>query len=312
MSSPQIVVTTFLLSLLVITGCWAWGVRHGNDLSPIDGYYGVASLLHGGVTYALWEPRTTRGAILAILAGMWALGLGQSLLRRWLRHRSEGGEARYRLCAEMVGAGDGLVDDRGFWWKTYLTLAAPQAVLISILNLPLQYGIMIREESLEPINLLGFALIAAGGAMEIASNLQLEIFKRRGAGRTLMTGLWSWCRHPNYFGHALVFFGFFIVTLSHPRLWWTGLSPIAIVLVLRYVTGVPFTDRLMREKRRGDPSYLEYVAATPSFVPLPAPLRRVWADTPGRASQRGAERTALVEQMLQRIGRRSRQSAESP
>jgi steroid 5-alpha reductase family enzyme len=89
-----------------------------------------------------------------------------------------------------------------------------------------------------------------------------------------MTGLFAWSRHPNYFGNVLVYLGCFVVAVSDPALWWTVVSPIAILIVLRFVLGVRMTDELMLAKRSDDDAYLRYVATTPSFVPVPPRLYR--------------------------------------
>ena len=90
-----------------------------------------------------------------------------------------------------------------------------------------------------------------------------------------MSGWWYWSRHPNYFGNTLVYAGCFLVALSDPSRWWTVVSPIVILIVLRFVLGVRMTDDLMLEKRKDDPTYLRYVNDTPAFLPLPPPLRQI-------------------------------------
>jgi len=92
----DIVLVTFVISLGAVTACWLYGLRHNNDLSLIDGYYGFASFIHAGLTYALWSHRSARGVLLTVLICLWALGFGQGLARRWYAHRGEGGDARYR------------------------------------------------------------------------------------------------------------------------------------------------------------------------------------------------------------------------
>ena len=286
MSRFDIIGVTFVVSLVAVTLCWLYGLRHHNDLSIIDGYYGLASLFHAGLTYLLWEGRTARGLIMTVLACAWAIGFGQALARRWYRHRNSGGDNRYRDAARTLGMGDGVTDSRGFAWKSYF-LAWPQAVLIGLLNLPIQLAIMSDAGGLKPLDLLGFAVLAAGGTIEVTANRQLELFKRsdRTPGSTLMTGLWAWSRHPNYFGNVCVYTGAAIVAVSDPGLWWTFVSPVVILVTLRWGflgTGVHGTDKLMLQKRAGDPAYLDYVARTSAFVPRP----------PRRRAERGAHQPA--------------------
>lgn len=272
MSRIGIVQLTFLFSMMAVTACWLYGLRHHNDLSIIDGYYGMASLFHASLTYLLWGERTARGLLMTALVCAWAIGFGQALARRWYRHRNDGGDNRYRAAAKTLGMGDGVTDDRGFRWKSYF-LAWPQAVLIAVLNLPIQLAIMSDGESIGPLEWLGFAVLATGGTIEVVANRQLELFKRANhqPGRTLMTGLWAWSRHPNYFGNVCVYTGAAIVAAaSDATLWWVFASPVVILITLRWGflgTGVHGTDKLMLAKRAGDPVYLNYVASTPAFVP---------------------------------------------
>jgi steroid 5-alpha reductase family enzyme len=265
-SRLDILLLTFLVSLTAVTACWLYGMRHGHDLSLIDGYYGFASLVHAGLTYLLWPHRTTRGLLLTILVSLWAIGFGQALARRWFAHRGQGGDVRYREAARTLGM------EHGFWWKSY-GLAAPQALLIALLNLPIQLGIMSDAGGLRLTDFLGFAVIAAGAIIEVTANRQLELYKRSARpGGTLMTGLWAWFRHPNYFGNFTVYLGSVIAASSEPHLWWTVVSPLTILVVLRWGflgTGVSGTDRLMLAKRADDPVYLDYVRRTPAFVPRP-------------------------------------------
>ena len=265
MSRFDIVVVTFLISLMAVTACWLYGVRHQQDLSLIDGYYGFASCIHAGLTYAIWSHHSTRGLLLTVLICLWALGFGQGLARRWYAHRGQGGDIRYRTAAETLG-----MNGQGFAWKSY-GLAGPQAVLIAVLNLPIQLAIMSDAGALKPLDLVGFVVVAAGGTIEVAANRQLEVFKRTARpGSTLMTGLWAWSRHPNYFGNLCVYAGAAIVAVSDPGLWWTFVSPVIILVTLRWGfigTGVSGTDKLMLQKRAGDPVYLDYLARTPAFFP---------------------------------------------
>jgi steroid 5-alpha reductase family enzyme len=269
---------TFAVSLAGVTLCWWWGIRHGNNISLIDGYYGCASFVHAVITYALWDGRSTQGLLVTVVVGLWSLGLGQALARRWWEERAHGGDKRYRAAAQALGMGDGRGDDGGFKWKSY-GLAAPQAVLIAILNLPVQLAIMTTDDEMKLPGWLGLAVIAVGGTCEVVANRQLEVFRKAGhpSGSTLMTGLWGWSRHPNYFGNTTVYLGAFVVAMSDPDLWWTVVSPLVILYTLRWGilgTGVHGMDKFMLEKRAGNQAYLDYVRHTPAFVPRPPSLRR--------------------------------------
>ena len=58
-------------------------------------------------------------------------------------------------------------------------------------------------------------------------------------------GLWSWSRHPNYFGEMLVWWGIFLiscVTLEGVQ-WTAAASPIFTTLTLMLLSGLPVLER---------------------------------------------------------------------
>jgi steroid 5-alpha reductase family enzyme len=279
----EIIGVAFVLTLLAITYCWAYGLKHGKDLSVIDGFYGFGFLLHGVVTLALWHEWTARGVILTVLIAAWAIGFGQHMIRRWFRHHGTGGDERYRMLFEKLKISDIPGRRRGFWWKSYVIFGAPQAVFITLLSLPFQLAIMSEAPGLGPVEVLGFVVLAAGGLVEVVSNRQLELFGRRDPAtrsRTLTNGLWAWSRHPNYFGNVIVYLGSVIVAVgAETNLWWTIISPLSIA-GLFLIVSIPMIDKMMEEKRANDPDYLLYVELTPAFFLRPPKRSRLLRATP--------------------------------
>ena len=45
-------------------------------------------------------------------------------------------------------------------------------------------------------------------------------------------GLWGWSRHPNYFGEALMWWGYFAIGFAASHQWWLILSPVLITFLL--------------------------------------------------------------------------------
>jgi len=85
-------------------------------------------------------------------------------------------------------------------------------------------------------------------------------------GKVLDTGLWALCRHPNYFGESLFWWGTYIVNYSAGRIW-TIVCPLVFTLMVVYVTGVPVVEKQMREELGSQ--YEEYIKRVPKFIPLP-------------------------------------------
>ena len=256
------------LSLIALLGCWVWAMLHGKDVSVTDAYYGFGSFAQGLLTFVLWHQHSARGAILLVLTGLWCIGLGQFLYRRWRKSHAAGGDQRWILATEIVNS------ERKLWWVSLLMVLA-EALFVAVINLPLELAIMDGVRGINVLDVIGFAVIAVGGSIEVLANHQLEMFKRNAAnaGKTLMSGLWSWSRHPNYFGHVATYFGFFVVASRSPHLAWTIVSPIAVYVLLRFGSGVRMTDWMMLQKRKDDPEYLAYLRRTSPF--LMRPPRRV-------------------------------------
>ena len=80
-------------------------------------------------------------------------------------------------------------------------------------------------------------------------------------------GLWRYSRHPNYFFQWLTWVAYALLALSAPY-GWLGLSaPIAMLLLILFVTGIPPAEEQALRSRGED--YRRYQRETSAFVPLP-------------------------------------------
>jgi steroid 5-alpha reductase family enzyme len=115
---------------------------------------------------------------------------------------------------------------------------------------------------------LGIALAAAGLLFESIADLQLARFRGDAAnrGRVMDRGLWSWSRHPNYFGEAAMWWGYFLIGFSASHAWWLLLSPAIMTFLLLQVSGVTLMEDDIAERR---PGYIEYKRRVSAFVPWP-------------------------------------------
>ena len=102
------------------------------------------------------------------------------------------------------------------------------------------------------------------------ADAQLAAFTRDPAnkGKIMDRGLWSWTRHPNYFGDAMVTWGVWLVAAAH----WPGvltvLSPVFMTVLLVRVSGAKLLEQTMGAR----PGYADYIARTSGFLPR-APRR---------------------------------------
>ena len=96
---------------------------------------------------------------------------------------------------------------------------------------------------------------------------QLRRFKTDPAnkGRVLDTGLWRYTRHPNYFGEAVLWWGFglfAVATGGYPGL----IGPAIMTYLLIRVSGVALLEQTLTTTK---PGYADYVKRTSAFFPMP-------------------------------------------
>lgn len=270
------------VAFVIFFAAWAWGIRHGGDVSVTDVFYGFTPVTQGLVVFTLWDDHSARGAVVLAFAAAWSTGLGLLLVSRVRANHSFGGEPRFLMALQKYNPGKNL------WWISLLVLVIGQTAFVTVLNLPLMLAITHGRDSFVAIDLIGLAVVAVGATFEILGNHQLERFRNdpahKGNGHTLNTGLWKYSRHPNYFGETLCFWGFFIIAMRDPELWYTAAGPLVIYGLLRFGSGVRLTEFMMLQKRQNDPVYLDYLARTSPFTPRP-PKRRTATETTTPAVQ---------------------------
>ncbi len=114
----------------------------------------------------------------------------------------------------------------------------------------------------------GTVVWLAGILFEAVGDFQLARFKADPAnkGRIMDRGLWSWTRHPNYFGDFCVWWGLFLIVCdSWAAAAATVVSPLVMSLLLTKGSGKQLLERHMA----GRPGWDEYASRTSGFFPLP-------------------------------------------
>ncbi len=104
-------------------------------------------------------------------------------------------------------------------------------------------------------------------AGEALADRQLAHFKQRpdSSGRTCRDGLWRYSRHPNYFFEWLHWCSYPLIAVGASQAGWLWLLPVAMLLFLWFITGIPYTE-MQALKSRGD-DYRDYQRTTSAFFP---------------------------------------------
>jgi steroid 5-alpha reductase family enzyme len=194
-----------------------------------------------------------KGLVTALVL-VWGLRLSAHI---FLRNKGKSEDFRY---AKMRTAWGKAVVVKSFFFIFML-----QGFLMLIVSLPITVIFSSPARPFSAMNVLGALVFVAGFAFEVVGDRQLAAHIRDPAnkGQLMTRGLWSTTRHPNYFGEATLWWGIGLVALPSANGWAGLLGPLAITLLLVFVSGVPLLER----KFAGRPDWEAYKARTSMFVP---------------------------------------------
>lgn len=245
--------------LVLMTAVWISSLVR-RDASLVDRFWGSAFVVLAWVYFVVAPhggPPGARHWLVPALATLWGLRL--SVYLTW-RNWGQGEDFRY---VQMRSR------DRSFAWTSLIKVFWLQAAIAWIVGLPLlQVHRTARPESLVWLDLLGVVFFAIGFLFEAVGDLQLTRFKADPAnrGRVLDTGLWRYTRHPNYFGNAMIWWGFALIALATPGGWWSLIGPAVMTFFLVRISGVALLEKTLVETK---PAYRDYVRRTSAFFPRP-------------------------------------------
>lgn len=227
--------------------------------SVVDVVWGLGFVAVAGVSFRLSGGigESDRRVIAMAATAPWGLRLAGYLC--WRNH-GRGEDLRY---ASLLRHAKGRVAPfvlKNVYWA--------QGWAMWVVSAPLQVA-MYESSPLGALTWVALGVFAVGLVIESLGDLQLARFKSDPAnrGRILDRGLWSWTRHPNYFGDACVWWGLWGLACSQ----WVGLlslpSPVLMTYLLVRRTGKALLEKRMR-RSKGD-AYEIYAARTSGFVPRP-------------------------------------------
>lgn len=208
-----------------------------------------------GTALVLGGATETRSLLLATLVVVWAGRLGSFL---FARIRRDGRDRRFDAIKPSL--------------PRFLLTWTLQAVWVLITIGPALAAMTTRQS--RPLDLFaaaGLTVWTIGFAIEVMADRQKRAFRRDPAnhGRFIMTGLWAWSRHPNYFGEITLWSGVALLALPVLSGWQylTLVSPLFVYLLLTRISGIPLLEARAEERWGGDAEYRAYRDRTPPLVP---------------------------------------------
>lgn len=244
----------FLLPLLVVMWLISLLMR---DAGIVDIFWGpgIAAMAWWYAYQAGFAQLGPKHILLLVLVTLWALRLGG-----YLAWRNLGKAEDYRYARMRSSAG------RSWWWFSFFKVFGLQGLIIWTIT-ALFWRILSADGALVWTDYLGLALWSIGFFFEAVGDWQLARFKADSTnqGKVLNTGLWCYTRHPNYFGDACVWWGYFCLVLSHPQAVWFLFCPVYMTFLLLKISGVAMLERDQSDKK--PTKYQEYIKQTSVFLP---------------------------------------------
>ncbi len=246
---------TGVLILGFVTLVWVISLIK-RDAGIMDIFWGLGFLVVAIFQYLTGGMHTPLRLLVLLLVLVWGLRLA---LHIGIRNAGKPEDARYRKWREENG--------KAWWWRSYFKVFLLQGTVMWVVALPLyavfEGGI---HSGLEFFPWIGAGLFTVGFFFEAVADWQLMQFKKNSSnkGKVLDKGLWATSRHPNYFGEALIWWGFGLIGLSTGA-WWALISPLIMNFLLVRVSGVKMLDALLEKT---NPEYSRYMNETPSFLPM--------------------------------------------
>jgi steroid 5-alpha reductase family enzyme len=245
------------------------------------------------LSYFLGGTFYTRQTVVTVAVCIWGFRLGLFLLWRVCQR---GHDARFD---EM----------RAKFWS-FLGFWVYQMMWVFLVGMPYVF-LNGAENDVELNNLdyVAWVMWSVGFVCEAVADQQKYFFNANSEnkGKLLKTGVYSWTRHPNYFGEIIMWLAVFLTcsnVFQDNTLWGYAsvISPIFTFLILMFLSGVKLSTARY-EKRFGDSEeWKQYKAQTSMLIPLPpflysrfpSPLKWICCNFPMFGPSQNPESSSLV------------------
>ena len=225
-----------------------------------DPYWSVAPPV---ICVYLWmigdTPNSVRSFTVMTLVWIWAVRLTHNWAKGWqgIRHA----DWRYVNLQRTLGI---------YWWPvSFFGIHMMPTVMVYLGCLALYPIFASQAGALNFLDLCALAMLTSSIWIETVADLELHRFRaRRPSNSELLTsGVWSWCRHPNYLGELGFWLGLAITALAAgPGNSWTMVGPITM-LCLFLVVSIPMIENRLTASK---PAYIHYKSRSFALLPISA------------------------------------------
>ena len=185
----------------------------------------------------------------------WAVRLGGFLL---MRIRNKGKDKRF----------DGMRENPVKFLRFWLL----QGVSVFVVLISALLFMQVKNPQISAFAIVGIIIFGVGLYIEATADLQKWHFSQdvKNKGKWIESGIWSKSRHPNYLGEMMVWGGLYVfafTSLSSTERLVALLSPVYIIVLLLFVSGIPLLEKSADKKWGSQKTYQDYKKRVPKLLP---------------------------------------------
>ena len=130
--------------------------------------------------------------------------------------------------------------------KFFFIIFLLQVCLAFLISVPLQVTAIYPRFSLNYLDYIFVAVCLIGLLTETVADWQLLRFKANPSNRGKICdyGLWAQCRHPNYFGDSVFWWGIYFLSIQDQWALLYIFSPMLMTYLLLKVSGVRLLEKI--------------------------------------------------------------------
>jgi len=229
-------------------------IKKRNDVADIA--WGLGFVVLAWVSFFISNNFELRDLLVVVLVSVWGIRLFWHIYNR---NKGKSEDSRYSKWRREWG--------RWFLIRSYFQVYFLQGLLLFLIVLPVLFINKNSGPEIGWLDFVGLIVWMVGFYFEVVGDAQLKKFIKnpKNKGKIITTGLWSYTRHPNYFGEVLLWWGIWLISLSVSGGWLTVIGPIIITFLILKVSGIPMLEKQMEKK----PGFAQYKKRVSVFLPMP-------------------------------------------
>lgn len=246
--SPFAVFAISAIALLLYMLIWAIAAICKKRADLADTAWGFGFLTISWVAFFI-TPFSSLGLLVNVLVTAWSLRLG---IHIFLRNRYRDEDFRYQNLKNS---------NLRIFFQVFLL----QGFILYIIALPILWIHIYPQIISSSVLWTAIPCFVFGFLVELISDYQLRSFQKKPSnhGKLLTTGLWSYCRHPNYLGEIIQWWAIWLLAATLHFGWALIISPLLITFLIIKVSGIAPVE----EKMQKNLDFATYKKATPKLIP---------------------------------------------